>query len=371
VYVDWNPFERRVCIEAKAIEHASVNAARAGKLRASIALACPLLHRCKWCRIPFPGGDPIGKRPLDEMMRGIEILGGEVHTEVGWYDVRLARDLQGTSIHLRYPSHTATMALMMLGAVARGTTIIYNAAQEPEVKDMQQLLCSMQAKVTGAGTSVIMIEGCSSLGRGEMEVMLDRLQIGTYLLAIFMTEGSVRMPSVYVEHLQALIEWLQEAGVQMKPGGDGTVEMSGMRPYRAVSFATAPYPGFPTDLQAPMMAFLAVCEGCSVVRENVFEQRLLHVAAMQQLGVQATILSGRDVLITGSTAFQAGKMVQAQDIRGGAALLLCALSLQGHTMITNAHHLLRGYPQLVAGLRAIGATIELQEEREKIERRLE
>lgn len=133
VYVGWNPSERCVCIEAKAIEHASVNATLARKLRASVALACPLLYRCKRCRIPFPGGDPIGKRPLDEMMRGIAILGGEVHTEAGWYDLRLARDLQGASIHLRYPSHTATMALMMLGAVARGTTIIYNAAQEPEV----------------------------------------------------------------------------------------------------------------------------------------------------------------------------------------------------------------------------------------------
>lgn len=293
------------------------------------------------------------------MMYGIQALGGEVHAEAGWYELHLNRQMQGTVIHLRYPSHTATMALMMLGAVARGTTIIYNAAQEPEVQDMQQLLCSMHAKVMGAGTSVIMIEGCSSLSGGEVEVMPDRLQIGTYLLAALMTDGVVRMPAIYGMHLQAVLERLQAAGMQMKQGEHGMVEMAGQRPYRAVSFATEPYPGFPTDLQAPMMAFLAVCDGRSAVRENVFENRLLHVAAMQKLGVQATLVSEREVIITGPTAFQTRQMIQAQDIRGGAALLLCALSLQGHTTITHAHHLLRGYPQLVAGLRAFGASIAL------------
>ncbi|ASS73981.1 hypothetical protein CIG75_02610 [Tumebacillus algifaecis] len=359
----WTPSENRMVIEARQLSNSVVNSKLSRKLRGSIALACPVLYRLNRCIIPYPGGDMIGKRPLDEMMRGIEMMGGDVEFAEGLFSIRIDRPLKAIEMELEYPSHTATMALMMLGAVSEGRTVITNAALEPEVIDMQELLLSMGAVMSGAGTDKIVIDGVPKLRGGSIEVMPDRLQVGTYIMGALMTDGHLKMPTSYVEHLDKVLDLLMEAGATCIKESDGQISIGGHRPYKAIRFETEPYPGFPTDLQSPMMAFLSVCKGTSYAKENIFENRLLHIKEFKKMGIKVEILSEREVLISGPNEYISGTTVNAEEIRGGAALLLCALSMPlGYkTYISNIGHIMRGYPSIVDTLCKLGAKISFED----------
>ncbi|MGQ4668991.1 UDP-N-acetylglucosamine 1-carboxyvinyltransferase, partial [Metabacillus halosaccharovorans] len=218
---------------------------------------------------------------------------------------------------------------------------------------------SMGVEISGAGTNEIIIEGQSHLNNGYIEVMPDRLQIGTYIIASLMTDGELVMDQKYLEHLDILCKKLSQAGAQFNYLDNGSVVISGKRPYKSISFETVPYPGFPTDLQAPMMAFLTCCEGKNYVKENIFENRLLHVSELKKMGAKIIVLSEREVEIHGGTELNASNNLEPMDIRGGAAILLCSLSLNkgNESLISNLHHIERGYPNYIQILRNLGAKI--------------
>jgi len=324
------------------------------RMRASVLIMGPLLSRLGRVKISMPGGCAIGTRPIDLHLKGLEALGATICMVHGTIEAR-ADKLKGAKIYLDFPSVGATENIMMAATLAQGTTIIENAAEEPEIVDLANFLNSMGAVVKGAGTNVIKIEGVESLGETTHTVIPDRIEAGSYLVAGAITGGDLLLENVIVDHLKPVIAKLQESGVQVYEENGGLRVISNGR-LKAVDIKTLPYPGFPTDMQAQFMALMSVSKGTSLITETVFENRFMHADELKRMGADIRI-EGRSAVIEGVEKIT-GCPVKATDLRAGAALIIAGLVAEGTTEITGVHHIDRGYENIVEKLQAVGAKIE-------------
>lgn len=324
-------------------------------MRASFLVMGPLLARIGKARISMPGGCAIGARPIDIHLKGFEALGVKIEQGHGYIEASAPEGLKGTSIYFDFPSVGATENIMMAASLAEGTTILENAAEEPEIVDLANYLNKMGAKIRGAGTDTIRIEGVEKLHGADYTIIPDRIEAGTYMIAAAMTGGDVVVENVLPEHQKPLIAKLREAGAVVEEDID-KVRVIGKNPLKAVSIKTLPYPGFPTDMQAQMMAMMVIAEGRSKVTETVFENRFMHVVELNRMGAQIST-EGRSAVIDGPCELT-GCDVRATDLRAGAAMILAGLVAEGTTRIGDLHHIDRGYENIVAKLKKLGADIE-------------
>lgn len=324
-------------------------------MRASFLVMGPLLARIGKARISMPGGCAIGARPIDIHLKGFEALGVKIEQGHGYIEASAPDGLKGTSIYFDFPSVGATENIMMAASLAEGTTILENVAEEPEIVDLANYLNKMGAKIRGAGTDTIRIEGVDKLHGADYTIIPDRIEAGTYMIAAAMTGGDVVVENVLPEHQKPLIAKLREAGAVVEEDID-KVRVIGQNPLKAVSIKTLPYPGFPTDMQAQMMAMMVIAEGRSKVTETVFENRFMHVVELNRMGAQIST-EGRSAVIDGPSKLT-GCDVRATDLRAGAAMILAGLVAEGTTRIGDLHHIDRGYENIVAKLKNLGADIE-------------
>ncbi len=324
-------------------------------MRASFLVMGPLLARIGRARISMPGGCAIGARPIDIHLKGFEALGVKIEQGHGYIEASAPDGLKGARIYFDFPSVGATENLLMAASLAEGTTIIENAAEEPEIVDLANYLNKMGAKIRGAGTNVIRIEGVSRLHGADYTIIPDRIEAGTYMIAAAMTGGDVIIENVLPEHQKPLIAKLREAGALVEDDID-KIRVAGPEKLKAVSIKTLPYPGFPTDMQAQMMAMMVISEGRSKVTETVFENRFMHVVELNRMGADISI-EGRSAVIEGLCKLT-GCDVRATDLRAGAAMILAGLVAEGTTRISDLHHIDRGYENIVAKLQSLGAEIE-------------
>ena len=324
-------------------------------MRASFLVMGPLLARIGKARISMPGGCAIGARPIDIHLKGFEALGVKIEQGHGYIEASAPEGLKGTSIYFDFPSLGATENIMMAASLAEGTTILENAAEEPEIVDLANYLNKMGAKIRGAGTDTIRIEGVEKLHGADYTIIPDRIEAGTYMIAAAMTGGDIVVENVLPEHQKPLIAKLREAGAVVEEDID-KVRVIGKNPLKAVSIKTLPYPGFPTDMQAQMMAMMVIAEGRSKVTETVFENRFMHVVELNRMGAQIST-EGRSAVIDGPCKLT-GCDVRATDLRAGAAMILAGLVAEGTTRIGDLHHIDRGYENIVAKLKNLGADIE-------------
>lgn len=324
-------------------------------MRASFLVMGPLLARIGKARISMPGGCAIGARPIDIHLKGFEALGVKIEQGHGYIEASAPEGLKGTSIYFDFPSVGATENIMMAASLAEGTTILENAAEEPEIVDLANYLIKMGAKIRGAGTDTIRIEGVEKLHGADYTIIPDRIEAGTYMIAAAMTGGDIVVENVLPEHQKPLIAKLREAGAVVEEDID-KVRVIGKNPLKAVSIKTLPYPGFPTDMQAQMMAMMVIAEGRSKVTETVFENRFMHVVELNRMGAQIST-EGRSAVIDGPCKLT-GCDVRATDLRAGAAMILAGLVAEGTTRIGDLHHIDRGYENIVAKLKNLGADIE-------------
>jgi UDP-N-acetylglucosamine 1-carboxyvinyltransferase len=323
-------------------------------MRASILVLGPLVARAGQARVSLPGGCAIGARPVDQHIKGLQALGAEIAIEHGYVVARASR-LTGTRIVTDMVTVTGTENLMMAAVLARGETVIENAAREPEVVDLAECLNAMGARVRGAGSDRIVIEGVERLHGARHAVMPDRIETGTFLVAAAATGGELTVTGAAPRSLDAVLEKLREAGASIDSGADWIrIAMRG-RP-RAVSLRTAPYPAFPTDMQAQFMALDAIAEGVGRISETIFENRFMHVPELQRLGA-AIDIDGHTAIVHGVPRLS-GATVMATDLRASASLVIAALAAEGDTLIDRIYHLDRGYDRMEVKLAALGARIE-------------
>ena len=324
-------------------------------MRASFLVMGPLLARKGYARISQPGGCAIGTRPIDLHLKGFEALGVKIEQGHGYIEASAPEGMTGANIYLDFPSVGATENIMMAAAMANGTTVLENPAEEPEIVDLANYLNQMGARVRGAGTNVITIEGVSELHGVQHSVIPDRIEAGTYMIAAAMTGGDVIIENVLPEHQKPLIAKLREAGALVEEDID-RIHVVGSGKLKAVDIKTLPYPGFPTDMQAQMMAMLSVAEGRSKITETVFENRFMHVVELNRMGANITT-EGRSAVITGP-AHLTGCTVRVTDLRAGAAMILAGLVAEGATEICDIYHIDRGYEEIAAKLTRLGADIK-------------
>lgn len=325
------------------------------KMRASFLVMGPLLARVGRARIALPGGCAIGSRPIDQHLKGFEAMGAKVEIGNGFIDATVDGRLVGTKIYLDFPSVGATENIMMAATMAEGVTIIENAAEEPEIVCLATYLNSMGAKIRGAGTGTIRIEGVDELIGAAHTIIPDRIEAGTYMVAAAITGGDVLVENVLPEHLRPLIAKMNEMGVKIIEG-ENAVRVIGPEKLKAVDIKTMPHPGFPTDMQAQMMALLLTAEGTSIITETVFENRFMHVEEFRRMNADIKI-EGRSAIVSGPCDLQ-GAEVTATDLRAGAALVLAGLVAEGYTRVTELKHIDRGYVDFAGKLKALGADIE-------------
>lgn len=328
-------------------------------MRASILVLGPLLARFGSARVSLPGGCAIGSRPVDLHIKGLEAMGAAIHITHGYIQASTLhlpnRRLQGARYYMDLVTVTGTENLMMAAALAEGTTILENAAKEPEVVDLAECLNKMGAKISGAGTDVITIEGVEKLSGTEHNIVCDRIEAGTYMVAAAMTGGEVVLRNVRADLLDAVIDKLREAGAEVRVDGE-TITVSSNGQLTAVNVRTAPHPAFPTDMQAQFMAMNTIANGVSKVTETIFENRFMHVQELQRLGADISV-DGNTALVKGVSNLD-GATVMATDLRASASLVLAALVAKGETVIERIYHLDRGYEQLEAKLAALGADVK-------------
>ncbi|MTI80595.1 MAG: UDP-N-acetylglucosamine 1-carboxyvinyltransferase [Firmicutes bacterium] len=324
------------------------------RMRASFLVMGPLLARTGKARISLPGGCAIGSRPIDLHLKGFDALGAKITYGKGYIEAA-ANKLVGNSIYLDFPSVGATENIMMAATMAEGKTVIENAAEEPEIVDLANFLNSMGAKIKGAGTKVIRIEGKKELTGTTHPVIPDRIEAGTYMVAAAMAGGDVLVENVIEEHLKPVVAKLQEAGVEVKEEENG-MRVRSDRQIKGVDIKTLPYPGFPTDMQAQMMALMTVAQGTSVVTETVFENRFMHVNELKRMGAKIKT-EGHTAIVYGPNKLN-GATVKASDLRAGAALIIAGLAAEGETEVTNINHIDRGYYKIEQKLTSIGADIK-------------
>lgn len=325
------------------------------KMRSSVVLLGALIARLKKAKICFPGGCDIGIRPIDLHLKGLEKLGVLVEEDKGIINC-VANELKGADIHLDYPSVGATENILLASIYAKGKTIIRNAAKEPEIYDLQEYLNSIGAKVSGAGTSEITIEGVDNLDNGEHTIIPDRIVAGTFLTAAAATGGKIELDNVNIEHLQPIVAKLRESGSTIYENGN-KIYLIGPKENNAIDIIrTLPYPGFPTDMQAPIMSLLVKAKGTSTVIETIFENRFKHVEDLICMGANIRVY-GRVAIINGKKNI-VGKEVTAKDLRGGAALIIAGLSAEGITIVDGVEHIDRGYEDIEKNFQSIGAEIK-------------
>ncbi len=324
------------------------------KMRASFLIMGPLLARLGHAKISLPGGCAIGTRPIDLHLKGFEALGAKIEIGHGYIEARADAGLKGARIYLDFPSVGATENILMAASMAEGQTVLENPAQEPEIVDLANFLNVMGAKVRGAGTNVIKIEGVKKLTGHNYTIIPDRIEAGTYMVAAAMTQGDVYIENAISEHLKPVIAKLKEAGVTIEEAVEGIRVTCDRRP-KAVDIKTMPYPGFPTDMQAQFMALLAVADGAGLVTETVFENRFMHVDELKRMGASIKI-DGRTSIVEGVDHLM-GCQVKATDLRAGAAMVLAGLVSEGETQVGYIHHIDRGYDKLVEKLVGLGADI--------------
>jgi UDP-N-acetylglucosamine 1-carboxyvinyltransferase len=331
-------------------------------MRASVLVLGPLIARAGYAKVSLPGGCAIGARPINLHLRGFEQLGVVTSLAGGYVEASAANGLQGDVIYFDSPSVTGTENVLMAAVTARGTTVIKNAAREPEVENLVDMLTSMGADISGRGTDRLTVTGVSRLDPAEVTIIPDRIEAGTYLIAVAATGGRVTIENCMPEHLPSLVEKIRSAGVHVEKAENAFLVESPMpgkngHALRSVDIRTMPYPGFPTDLQAQFMALMTISEGLSVIHETIFENRFMHVAELQRLGA--------DIKIDGSSAIVRGRRkedlcgapVMATDLRASASLVIAGLAASGRTEISRIYHLERGYENMAEKLGKLGAAI--------------
>jgi UDP-N-acetylglucosamine 1-carboxyvinyltransferase len=322
-------------------------------MRASVLVLGPLVARYGRARVSMPGGCAIGARPIDQHLKGLEKLGATVVLEHGYVEAR-AKALKGATFTFDLVTVTGTENIMMAACLARGRTVLENAAREPEVEELAKVLNKMGARISGAGTDVITIEGVDQLAPVEHAILPDRIEAGTFLVAAALTQGDVLVRRAVPEHLEALIGKLREAGATIT-AQDGGLRCQGPKIIRPVDFKTMPHPGFPTDMQAQLMVLLSVAKGSSVITETVFENRYMHVLELSRMGADIRV-DGHTAVVKGVRQLS-GAPVMATDLRASASLVLAGLRARGRTEIQRVSHLDRGYERLEKKLRGLGADI--------------
>ncbi len=328
------------------------------RMRASILVLGPLISRYGFARVAMPGGCNIGRRRIDIHLAGLMELGAEIELREGYIEGRASR-LRGAHITFHFPSVGATENILMASVLAEGTTVIENAAREPEVVDLANFLIAMGAGIEGVGTSRVVVNGVDRLRGVRHTVIADRIEATTYMMAVAATGGTAFIRDAQAEHLHIVLEKLDEAGVGLDVKRSG-IGVRGDRGLRALDVATLPYPGFPTDLQSPITALMAIAEGTSIITENIFENRFLHVDELTRMGALIEV-EGKHAIVRGVERLY-GVPVRAPDLRGGAALIIAALAADGETILGDAEHVFRGYERLCEKFRALGADIEEIEE---------
>ncbi|HAR7342486.1 TPA: UDP-N-acetylglucosamine 1-carboxyvinyltransferase [Staphylococcus aureus] len=325
------------------------------KMRASILVMGPLLARLGHAIVALPGGCAIGSRPIEQHIKGFEALGAEIHLENGNIYANAKDGLKGTSIHLDFPSVGATQNIIMAASLAKGKTLIENAAKEPEIVDLANYINEMGGRITGAGTDTITINGVESLHGVEHAIIPDRIEAGTLLIAGAITRGDIFVRGAIKEHMASLVYKLEEMGVELEYQEDG-IRVRAEGELQPVDIKTLPHPGFPTDMQSQMMALLLTANGHKVVTETVFENRFMHVAEFKRMNANINV-EGRSAKLEGKSQLQ-GAQVKATDLRAAAALILAGLVADGKTSVTELTHLDRGYVDLHGKLKQLGADIE-------------
>ncbi|HUT84413.1 MAG TPA: UDP-N-acetylglucosamine 1-carboxyvinyltransferase [Thermodesulfobacteriota bacterium] len=324
-------------------------------MRASVLVLGPLVARLKRAKVSLPGGCAIGARPINLHLKALESMGVKVNIQHGYVEAK-AKKIRGARIYFDIPTVTGTENIMMTACLADGTTVLENAAREPEVVNLASALKKMGAKIYGAGTDVITIEGVKTLKPMKHHVMPDRIETCTYMIAAGITGGRVTIVDSDPSHCHAVIEKLQEIGIKVSVHDDGAISIAGGQGLKAADVKTLPYPGFPTDVQAQIMALLSLSQGSSIITENIFENRYMHVAELKRMGADITV-QGNTAVVKGVEKLS-GASVMATDLRASASLVLAGLAAEGVTEISRVYHLDRGYEDLVGKLSKLGAEIE-------------
>ncbi|MBE6157657.1 MAG: UDP-N-acetylglucosamine 1-carboxyvinyltransferase [Firmicutes bacterium] len=355
--VDIKRASESIIINPENMENIEIAESFSKKLRASYYFMGALLGKYKKAVMYFPGGCSIGARPIDLHLKGFEALGAKVTNEKNKYTVE-ADELRGANIYLDFASVGATINIMLAAVKAKGTTIIDNAAKEPEIVNVATFLNNMGAKITGAGTPTIKIEGVDHLGKCFHEVIPDRIEAGSYIIMGALCGNNLKIDNIIPEHIESLLSKLEEVGVKLDVGQDYVI-VSKPEKYKPTTITTAVYPGFPTDLQQPFTILLTQAEGKSKVIETIWENRFMHIPYLNNLGADITV-KNQTATIMGATPLK-GTEVVATDLRAGAAMVAAGLLASGKTKITNVEHILRGYEQIVEKLTEVGAKITIKE----------
>jgi UDP-N-acetylglucosamine 1-carboxyvinyltransferase len=345
-------------IDSSSIENKEIPEQISKKLRASYYFMSALLGKYKHVEMYFPGGCSIGARPIDQTLKGFKALGATIIEDNNKFIID-AKELHGGHVYLDMPSVGATINTMLAAVRANGTTIIENAAKEPEIVNIATFLNNIGARITGAGTNEIRIVGVNNLTQGFTEVIPDRIEAGTYTIAGAMLGKNLKISNIIPEHIESLTSKLKEMGVDLKINNDNII-ISKIDNYNPVNIKTLGYPGFPTDLQQPLTALLTCCNGVSNLEETIYENRFQNVPYLNEMGANIEI-DKRKIYIKGPTNL-VGKEVSATDLRAGACMVLAGLKAEGTTTITNVEHILRGYENIIEKLKNIGADIELIDE---------
>jgi len=344
----------RVMLEASKVQSIEAPYDLVKTMRASILALGPLLTRLGEAKVSLPGGCAIGTRPVSLHLKGLAMMGAEIQVEHGYIHAKASR-LKGTRIDLDFPTVTGTENLIMAACLAEGTTSLHHVAREPEISDLCAFLTKRGAKILGAGTDTITIEGVSELHGATHWVMPDRVEAGTFVMAGAITGGDVRIKGCVTDHLGTMFTKIQEMGVELAENAEG-VRVRRPAPLQAVEVKTLPYPGFPTDLQAQMMALMSVAEGTSVMTETIFEGRFLHVPELHRMGASIEV-DGPHAVVKGIPALT-GAEVMASDLRASAGLVLAGLAAEGETTVSRVYHLDRGYERLEEKLQALGGHVQ-------------
>jgi len=325
-------------------------------MRASILVLGPLLGRFGKANVSLPGGCAIGSRPVDQHLKGLQAMGADIIVENGYVKASAKKRLQGATVVMDLVTVTGTENIMMAATLASGQTIIHNAAREPEVEDLAYFLNTLGAKISGAGTSTLVIDGVSELSGGSYQVMPDRIETGTYLTAAAITRGRIRLKNTRPDLLESILLKLSEAGAHIETGPEWiSLDMKGNRP-RAVNVSTAPYPAFPTDMQAQIMAMNTVAEGTGVITETIFENRFMHAQELLRMGANISV-KGPTAIVTGVECLR-GAPTMATDLRASASLVLAGLAAVGETSVDRIYHIDRGYECIEEKLSQLGARIQ-------------